>query len=263
MDAKTIQQSILNSAIQRQSPHWFSINGTQDPKLWFHIVYNRWFLRKSADGILQGANSWFENPDKIDQQINPFRNKMDIRLIRLDTSKNPELLDKYYTLRGKAYARKLGLINYGAESSYDKTADILLQVYKRKVIAGARLDFSTQNWLMANEDQENSFYYNRIIKKFDPTFQESDPYAEICGMYFQTSKVFVKLFSELLKHAANKSCRYVVGIAHPSLNKIYKVVIKKLGYDFQVFEDIKLKPNTIYGSNKLNLEFSPIVIKIY
>ncbi len=235
---------------------------------WFLAFQNKWFLSKESKAVLPGHDSWFQNPlqaTKIVHKANK-RKKVDMSEVSFQLTKDPELLQQYYDLRERNYRAKLGFENYnGQETDYDKTGDIFLEVLNGKTVFGARVDFSNKNKLMYNDNPDNGFYYKDVIKKFDQSFQDHDIYSEICGLVFDgkiENHAFIKFFNNLVEHSISQKARYVVGIAYPSFYKMYKIMFTRIGYDFVIFDNIKLNVDG-YGPNKFGLEFCPIVIKNY
>jgi hypothetical protein len=237
-----------------------------DPRLWFYIPHGRWFLGKKDNIPFQGSDSWFQSPDKI---INALRRlieekKIDLSLVKVGFTKNPKWLHQYYALRERVYRKQLGFESYeGGETSYDRAGKIIVAILDGKVVAGVRVDSSSDHKMMCNDNPEKGFLYKDIIREFDPTFQEGDVYSEICGLAIDKKMggiFFANFVARVMKYAG-KSSRYVVGLSYPDFYQICKVILIRLGYKYRIFCYNDFKTKDSYGVNSLNLKFEPMVIK--
>ena len=237
-----------------------------DPRLWFYIPHGRWFLGKKDNIPFQGSDSWFQSPDKIMITLSRLieEEKIDFSLVRVGFTKNPKWLNKYYALRERVYREQLGFESYdGGETNYDRVGKIIVAILDGKVVAGVRLDYSSDHKMMYNDNPGEFFLYEDFIEKFDPTFQEGDVYSEICGLAIDKKMggiFFTKFFICALKYAL-KSSRYVVGLSYPRLYQMYRVMFVRLGFEYKIFCYDNFKTKASYGKNSLNLKFEPMVIK--
>ncbi len=230
------QNDISNSQNQEQNCQDDTNANYLNPttKIWFYIPFDRWFLTKDEKNPLQGIESWFDSPTKINQTVNKpkKRKRIDLSLVDVKISKDPELLKQYYDLREEAYRNDSGFSNYsGDENEFDREGVIFLGIFEDKVVAGARLVSSSNIAYLPHENPEKKFTYLDLCKTVDIDLSGTI-YSEISALTIKRelrSNFLDNLFGCIVDYCRSENIKYVFGVADLVCSRDYRMAIEKVG----------------------------------
>jgi len=256
------QNNISDNQNQQQNYHSEANENypNLNTKLWFCVPYNSWFLSKDDTQQIQGIESWFDSPAEVYRMINKpkKRKKVDLSLIDVQISKDPELLQQYYDLREYAYRNYSGYKNYsGSENEWDRNGKIFLAVLDGKVIAGARLLVSSDVPYLTFEDPAQHFTYSEICKNIAIDLSEA-LYGEISAFAVDrnfSNQIIDNIFFSIGGYCRANNIKYILGVADLKCNRDYKIALSKIGVKSFILDKIVAPKKPEFN----NIDCCPIV----
>jgi len=219
---------------------------------WFAAFQNKWFLSKKSKAFLPGKDSWFVNPLQTAKIVHKasIKKRADMSNIKIELTKDPELLRQYYDLREGEYRNKNGWVEYdGSENDFDKKANIVVAIDNNKVIAGFRASIPDTGYL-SNEDPEKNFTYKEICKSRGINL-EGSKYVEISAIVVQPNSSNFLLGSMLkgvITDCSLSGVEYVFGVSTSECNRDYRTTLKKIGFESIIIETIEAPRKSKYNS---------------
>ena len=239
------QNNISDNQNQQQNYHSEANENypNLNTKLWFCVPYNSWFLSKDDTQQIQGIESWFDSPAEVCRMINKpkKRKKVDLSLIDVQISKDPELLQQYYDLRQASYKAKWGFANYnGQENEWDRNGKIFLAIFDGKVIAGARLLVSSDVPYLTFEDPAQHFTYSEICKNIAIDLSEA-LYGEISAFAVDrnfSGQILDNIYFRAIDYCRANNIKYILGVAALKTNRNSHLSLNRIGVKSFILDKI-------------------------
>lgn len=170
-----------------------------------------------------------QDPDSV--QLNKFGYKV------FFTRDQKTLLD-YYEIRMDAYKTRLGFERFNKlETDFDKEGHVLIVTKDDKVIGGMRLMFTGECRFFSAEHPGTQFQFDKVIRRYHDqrdqlvNMEASGIAAVESGRNFT---VLESMFDYATKHAVARSCNYILGIALLPTCRLYRIVLRKLGFHLEI-----------------------------
>jgi len=227
---------------------------------WFAAFQNKWFLSKKSKAFLPGKDSWFVNPLQTAKIVHKasIKKRADMSSIKIELTKDPELLQQYYNLRDKEYKDHNGWVEYyGSENDFDRKGNIMLAMDGDKVIAGLRIGESGAGYL-SNEDQESNFTYKEICKRCGINL-DGIRYVEVSAVVVgrgTRGNLLIRMFSDVIRDCRSGGIKYIFGVSTPECNRDYSAILKTIGVKSLVVNKIEAPKKSKYN----NVSMNPIII---
>lgn len=193
-------------------------------------------------------NNKKENQKVIALHVNP--EDLDVFI-----TKDPQLLQQYYTLRHDAYRNDNGWADYmGVENDFDRQGHIVVAVNKNsgEVLGGIRLMFSDECRTLSNEIPGTQFEYKQVLRRFNRiSADENVVMSEFSALVVHpryrdntiTSSLIQVIFSESEKH----DCDYFFAVAQAISCRSYRMASRRYGYEFEIVINYPWKEKRIYN----------------
>jgi hypothetical protein len=229
---------------------------------WFLAFQNQWFLSKESKVFLPGKDTWFANPLQTAKIVHKAgrSKRVDISKVKIQITKDPELLQQYYDLRERTFRSDLGFKSYdGQENKYDKNGRIFIGTLNGEVVSGARLMVSSDMPYLVHEDIEKNFTYQVMCKSLDIDLC-GVKYAEISALCeqekFRVEGMLDKLLEVVIGYCRSENIKYMFGITDLTQNRNYKKTFTKINVKSIIADKINV-PAKIEFNNKVGI---PIII---
>lgn len=206
-----------------------------------------------------------ENARKKAQVFNP-ESRVSADKIKVFTSSDPVLLERYYQLRHETFRNENGWQEYdGSESNYDKEGKIVIATNdKGDVIGGGRIMFSNLSEIMSSEYPEEGFGYKEIMKQSgidtDTKFF-SEVSAFVVAKEYRNRYITELMLEMATKVSAENKCAYVIGIGNILCCRDYRMIFKKLGYELTIRKDIPWIRKKMQNFSQGYMMIVPIITK--
>jgi hypothetical protein len=227
---------------------------------WFLAFQNQWFLSKESKVFLPGKDTWFANPLQTAKIVHKAgrSKRVDISKVKIQITKDPELLQQYYDLREREYIREWGFVGYsGQEDEFDRKGNIVLAIEDGKVIAGLRVSIPNTGYL-SNEDLEKNFTYKEICKSCGIDL-EKVTYVEVSAVVVERvacGALLVRMFSDVIMDCRSGGIKYMFGVSTAGCNRDYRATLKTIGIKSFVVDKIEAPKKSRYN----NVSMYPIVV---
>lgn len=155
--------------------------------------------------------------------------------IKVFTTKDPQLLKQFYTLRENSYRNENGWVNYdGQENEFDRNSDILIATNpNNEVVCGIRIMFEDNYHQFYCETPNSKFQYRKYLEYKKETVSNGS-IAEFSS--FVVSKnyrntIFLCKFGEIIVNfAKSKNAKIIFIISTQKHCRFYKIMSSKINY---------------------------------
>lgn len=161
-------------------------------------------------------------------------------IIKYEFTKDEDLLEQYYKLRGKMYAIELGLDDFPCvKDEYDDDSDILVIREGSKVLGGVRITMVNEGERLMPMESED-YKINDLIPELglnDVTYGEFSRLAILPEYRKENLETIIGMIGNMgRKHNA----KYLFAIAPLAQARMYRMYRKNFGFDLEIREDIGL-----------------------
>lgn len=159
-------------------------------------------------------------------------------------TKDPGLLQQYYSLRNRVFERTHGVNFPPVADAFDKVSDILVVRVGNQVVGGTRMTFKAPNKNTLVSLQK----YNIDLPNDLPELKlDQSGYCDASKMAileeYQTIDIMKNLINLMYQHCHKRGYRYAFSMCPTLVYRLYRLNINRLGYLCNVCETIKFPAN--------------------
>jgi hypothetical protein len=182
--------------------------------------------------------------DNEDLMFDRHRRLRKLPEITYEFTKDPGLLQQYYSLRGLVFSRTHGIDMPGIADSYDEKSEIIIAKLGDQVIGGTRLTF-----IKAGDDPSVSLNkYSIHLEKDMPELSLNkigfcDASKMVILEEFQTRDIMKNLIDIMFRRCNEKGFKYAFSMCPTIVYRLYRLTINRLGYHSELCEKIRFPDN--------------------
>lgn len=160
-----------------------------------------------------------------------------------EVTKNKRFIEEYYALRHDCYRKELKLSAFnGKEDEYDRYGHIIIAQKGNELIGGSRIIMSNDHKLPLEED---GFHLTSVFPELKETL-----YCEFSRLAlkegYRNRLYLIDMVNFMIQYSASQGCQYAFAISPYIQARNYRIIFKKLGLYYKIFEDIKVPTKETY-----------------
>lgn len=181
--------------------------------------------------------------------------------ITFEFSKQDGLLEQYYWLREECFRKELGLNTFnGAEDVYDQTGNILIIRDGDVCVGGVRITgcslFSQSLTPLENKGLDITQVLPQLDLPLAPFCQHE---RLVLRPEYRQTDIFRAVCKAVMRGCASLGYHYAFNVTGLKRARLYKRVHSNLGYDYKIYDHIKMPVDQGFGhlEHLLSIAFIP------
>ncbi len=193
----------------------------------------------SGHSVLVAEDGWIIRvfPDGRRVQVSQILKQNLGSEVSVFLTKDPHLLNQYYSLRRSIYREENGFTNYSdLENNFDRDGKIIVSVSGGEVVGGMRLMLSDECSYLSNERAGTQYEYRKFIQNDDRKnhLTIAEVSAFVVEKTYRNFCVMEAMFDFVFKEAVAHGCEYVVAVTSPLTCRGLRMIFRRFGYQAEI-----------------------------